>query len=260
MATPSRAQLRSFAMFGGLMIGIGLLSLMRPGANRVRPVERVNPVTNPAVEAPPARERPVRRVRRRAEPPAAPDAPEADEAPEPDPEPPVEVGVEVRDARGRRVADAWVEPVDCPGMSGLAPQGFFAPPGPCIVRAARKDGLLVARGVPVTLDIRPGTDVSFDVPMDEPPRGGVGVQFRGTTEGMRVDSVLPDTPADRAGLEPGDLIVEVEGESVTAMGIEEFVERITGPEGTDVEFTLQYTTDTGTTQQRLLVTRERLGT
>ncbi|MEM6929004.1 MAG: PDZ domain-containing protein [Myxococcota bacterium] len=257
---PSRQQLRGLAMIGGLMLGLGLLSLMRPGGDRPPPVHRTydhaprEPGVQPPPTSAPAPAPPTRRLRQRE---AAP-APSPPEEPPVDPDAPVEVGFEIQDAEGRPLR-AMLEPLDCPGIRFTSVTSFEAPPGPCVVRAVRQDGLLTARGEPVELWVRPGTDQSFEVPMEAPPRGGVGVQFRGTPEGMRVDQVLPDTPADRAGLEPGDLIVEVEGASVLGLPIEDFVAELTGPEGSDVEFTVEYTTDTGTTRQRLLVTRERLG-
>lgn len=254
---PTHKQLRGVAVFVGLMIGLGMLSLMRPGTDRVPPVKReFRRAERPLVEEPapaPRRAAPTRRLRWGRPSPAPAVEPEVEASDEP-----VEVGFTVRGERGEAIA-AQIEPLDCPGIEFTSPSSFRAPPGPCVLRAVRQDGLLMARGEPVTLQIRPGASGTFDVPMDAPPQGGVGVQFRGTGEGMRVDRVLQGTPADRAGLEPGDLIVAVEGESVVGVDIQEFVERITGPEGTDVEFTVEYTTDTGTTQQRLLVTRERLG-
>ena len=238
-------------------MGLGLLSLMRPGANRPRPVEReirmIPPTPELRVERP-TEPPPVRSLRPRDHPRSV--EPEPDVAPA-DPDEPVEVGVIVRDAEGREI-QAMIEPIDCPDIEFTTRMSFRAPPGPCVVRAVRMDGLLAARGQPVTLMVR-SEGQAFDVPMDEPPKGGIGVQFRGTEQGMRVQQVLPGTPAARAGMEAGDLIVGVEGESVVGMPIEDFVEQITGPEGSDVAFTVEYTTDTGTTQQQLLVTRERLG-
>ncbi len=257
---PSRQQLRGLAMFGGLMIGLGLLSMMRPGGDSVRPPERTwNHTPTPSEVSPPG-ERP---ARRQTEPPARQlrtgERPDDAPAPEPvDPDAPVDVSFVVRDAKGRRV-QALVEPLDCPGIEFTSPTSFRAPPGPCVVRALRQDGLLTARGEPVELRVRPGVDATLDIPMEAPPVGGVGVQFRGTSDGMRVSEVLPGTPAERAGLEAGDLIVEIEGESVVGSPIEDFVEQMTGPEGSDVEFTVEFTTDTGTTRQRVLVTRERIG-
>jgi len=244
-------------MFGGLMMGLGLLSLMRPGrVVRPPPVQR-GPAPPPvAVEAPVPVVPPARRVRRPA--PAREPGP-APVEPEPvDPEAPVEIGFDIVDGQGRSI-EAMLEPLDCPGIRFVTKRSFVAPPGPCVVRAVRQDGLLVTRGEPLTLQLRPGIDRDFDITMDEPPKGGIGVQFSVDGAGMRVVRVLPGTPAERAGLEEGDRIVAIEGEPLEGLDVEGLVERMTGPEGSDVEFTLEFTTDTGTTLERVLVPRERLG-
>lgn len=258
----SNRQLRSLAMFGGLMIGLGLLSMMRPGSIDVEPVPRARRAVTPelpVVDAPPPAPRaaPVRPLPRPRSPePSAP--PEPVEAPEAATER-VDVEYVVRDGRGRPIEGAWLEPVDCHGGRVVSGEVFAAAPGPCTVRPVRRDGLLTVYGEPLTVDVQHGRELTIDATLDEPERGGVGVQLRGSPEGMRVLGVLPGTPADRAGLENGDLIVAVGGQSAVGMSLEDFIAEMTGPAGTDVEFTLQYEGEDGTVQEPLVVTRERLG-
>lgn len=52
--------------------------------------------------------------------------------------------------------------------------------------------------------------------------------------GLRVASVFNRSPADRAGLKAGDVIVEVDGESILGQSVDLVVASIKGPEGTDV--------------------------
>lgn len=52
--------------------------------------------------------------------------------------------------------------------------------------------------------------------------------------GLRVGSVFSKSPADRAGLKSGDVIVEVDGESILGKSVELAVAEIKGPEGTEV--------------------------
>lgn len=54
-------------------------------------------------------------------------------------------------------------------------------------------------------------------------------------EGFSVGTVFEGSPADRAGLEPGDVIVAVNGEKIAGDPIDVVVSRIKGPEGTDVD-------------------------
>lgn len=54
---------------------------------------------------------------------------------------------------------------------------------------------------------------------------------------LRVESVVPDSPAQKAGLIPGDRIVEIEGQSVSQFsGVGAAVMKMRGPIGTPVRF------------------------
>jgi carboxyl-terminal processing protease len=64
---------------------------------------------------------------------------------------------------------------------------------------------------------------------------------------------VDDSPAERAGLEPGDVILEVDGEDVAGLRLDELEGRILGPVGTKV--TLK-TRDPGT-GNALVATLER---
>jgi carboxyl-terminal processing protease len=63
---------------------------------------------------------------------------------------------------------------------------------------------------------------------------GIGLTVTEVKEGLRVEKVFPDSPAEKAGLESGDLIVSVEGDSIAGQSSEVSTEKIKGPEGTDV--------------------------
>jgi carboxyl-terminal processing protease len=64
---------------------------------------------------------------------------------------------------------------------------------------------------------------------------GVGLTVSGVDRGLRIATVLPDTPAQRAGLEEGDVIVAVDGKSIAGEPVEVARSRILGPPGTEVE-------------------------
>jgi len=63
---------------------------------------------------------------------------------------------------------------------------------------------------------------------------GVGILISKENAYIKVDSLLDDSPAERAGLDAGDLIVTIDGKNTTNMTLEMAVRRITGPAGTDV--------------------------
>ncbi|MDQ4077046.1 MAG: S41 family peptidase [Chloroflexota bacterium] len=70
--------------------------------------------------------------------------------------------------------------------------------------------------------------------------GGIGAQVSMNEEGQIVIvSPIPDTPASSAGLRPNDVILEVDGTILTDMSLEEAVELIRGPVGTEVTLLIQ---------------------
>ena len=72
---------------------------------------------------------------------------------------------------------------------------------------------------------------------------------------MQIVEVAPGTPAEKAGLEPGDVVVAIGDQAVEGMNARDFIEAMTGPEGTDVEFTIGWAADTGTAVETLALTR-----
>ena len=69
--------------------------------------------------------------------------------------------------------------------------------------------------------------------------GGVGITISAATEaGVDVLAVLADTPAALSGLEVGDRIVAVNGDSVVGSSVREVVGKLRGPIGSQVELTV----------------------
>jgi carboxyl-terminal processing protease len=73
---------------------------------------------------------------------------------------------------------------------------------------------------------------------------GVGIWLERAPEGFRVTSVLEGSPASRAGIAPGDLVVEADGRSLAGADLAQAGEALQGPEGTSV--TLVVRTSEGT--------------
>jgi carboxyl-terminal processing protease len=63
---------------------------------------------------------------------------------------------------------------------------------------------------------------------------GIGLTVTEVKQGLRIEKVFPDSPAEKAGLASGDLIVSVEGDPIAGQSSEVSTEKIKGPEGTDV--------------------------
>ena len=69
--------------------------------------------------------------------------------------------------------------------------------------------------------------------------GGIGIQI-GVEDGqLKVISPLVGTPAYRAGLEAGDMILEIDGKSTEGISIDQAVKQLKGEAGTKVTLTVQ---------------------
>jgi carboxyl-terminal processing protease len=68
--------------------------------------------------------------------------------------------------------------------------------------------------------------------------GGLGIEV--TQEGgfVKVVSPIDDTPADAAGIEAGDFITHVDGESVLGLTLDEAVDMMRGPVGSEIVITV----------------------
>ena len=63
---------------------------------------------------------------------------------------------------------------------------------------------------------------------------GIGLSVLPAKRGLKVSRVFPGSPAAGAGIEPGDTIVSVNGDSIAGESSTEATAKIKGPEGTEV--------------------------
>ncbi len=68
--------------------------------------------------------------------------------------------------------------------------------------------------------------------------GGLGIEVTQENGFVKVVAPIEGTPADRAGLQPNDLITHVDGESVLGLTLNEAVDLMRGPVGTDIKITV----------------------
>ncbi|MDP2892481.1 MAG: S41 family peptidase [Bacillota bacterium] len=69
---------------------------------------------------------------------------------------------------------------------------------------------------------------------------GIGIQVTQNPETyeIKITGVFKDSPAKKAGLLPGDIIIAVDGTDVTAMNVDEVVPMMRGEQGTQVKVTV----------------------
>lgn len=101
-------------------------------------------------------------------------------------------------------------------------------------------GMVESLDDPYTVFMPPDAAQAF---RDELTRGdyvGIGITvLENPRGGVLIGTVFKDSPADRAGLQQGDLIVGVDGKDVTQEPLETVATMVRGVEGTDVTLTIQ---------------------
>ncbi|XDA98533.1 S41 family peptidase [Sulfitobacter sp. LCG007] len=68
--------------------------------------------------------------------------------------------------------------------------------------------------------------------------GGLGIEVTQEEGFVKVVSPIDGTPADEAGIEAGDFITHVDGESMLGLNLDEAVEMMRGPVGSDIVITI----------------------
>lgn len=73
---------------------------------------------------------------------------------------------------------------------------------------------------------------------------GIGAWVDGTGEYLTIVSPMPDSPAEKAGLLPGDQIIAIDGEDMTGIDGNLVIRKVLGPAGTSLTLTI-YREDEG---------------
>jgi len=68
--------------------------------------------------------------------------------------------------------------------------------------------------------------------------GGLGIEVTQENGFIKVVSPIDDTPADNAGIEAGDFITKVDGESTLGKTLDEAVDKMRGPVGSEIIITV----------------------
>ncbi len=69
--------------------------------------------------------------------------------------------------------------------------------------------------------------------------GGLGLEVTETSGLLKVITPIDDTPGSRAGIKPGDIIVEINGRSTEGMNLDNAVTEMRGAPGTQVALTIK---------------------
>jgi len=82
--------------------------------------------------------------------------------------------------------------------------------------------------------------------------GGLGIQISIRDGILTIISPIEGTPADEAGLRPGDRIIEIEGETTKDITLEEAVKRLRGAKGEEVTIRIWRSLKGGTSETQLV--------
>jgi carboxyl-terminal processing protease len=69
--------------------------------------------------------------------------------------------------------------------------------------------------------------------------GGLGLEVTQTDGLLKVITPIDDTPGSRAGIKPGDIIVEINGQSTEGLSLDDAVTKMRGEAGTKITLTLK---------------------
>ncbi|MCK6529209.1 PDZ domain-containing protein [Myxococcota bacterium] len=152
----------------------------------------------------------------------------------------------VLDTDGRPAARSWVEVWDGAGgrigRAWCGEDGFFSlevPSGDVEAQAFRADGLLTARSPRLHAVVGSGGEAELRLVLPSRRTGGLGIQIASAGDGVAVQGVIPGGPGERLGLEPGDVIVAVDGAPVDGRDLDAAVGAITGASGSSVRLTVR---------------------
>jgi carboxyl-terminal processing protease len=107
------------------------------------------------------------------------------------------------------------------------------------LKNAAMSGAVAALGDPHTVYMEP----EFAADFLKDTRGqnsyaGIGARLQDDPAGARIVSVFSGSPAEEAGVEPGDIIKQVDGVDAAGTSVDQIVTRIKGPEGSRVKVQL----------------------
>jgi carboxyl-terminal processing protease len=99
-------------------------------------------------------------------------------------------------------------------------------------------GMLDSIGDPHTGYMDPDQFFQANIPM-EGEYEGIGAWVDTTSEFLTIISPMPDSPAENAGLLPGDEVIKIDGEDMTGLDGSLVIKKVLGPAGSKVVLTIR---------------------
>jgi carboxyl-terminal processing protease len=120
------------------------------------------------------------------------------------------------------------------------------------------DGMMRGVSDRYTVFLTPKEYAGLNAGLDGSDFGGTGIviQIDDKTKYISVENIVPDGPADKAGIEQDDLITTIDGVSTKGMSLPQASSKLRGKEGTRV--TLTITRDSGALAAPIVITRAKI--
>lgn len=100
-------------------------------------------------------------------------------------------------------------------------------------------GMLKALGDDHTSYLDPDLAQRFEAELNGQEYDGIGAWVDITGEYLKIISPMPGSPAEKAGLKPGDMIMAIDGEDMSGIDGELVRQRVLGPKGSTVTLTVR---------------------
>ena len=98
-------------------------------------------------------------------------------------------------------------------------------------------GLMQSLGDPHSTYMSPDQYRQFNAPL-EGKYTGIGVWIDSSKDYLTIDGLMPGSPAEKAGILPGDIVTAVDSKDMTGLHPELVLRQMQGPAGTNVTLTL----------------------
>ncbi len=148
----------------------------------------------------------------------------------------------------------WFDPIIETRL--LLASRFIDPADDRAMQEAALAAMVASLGDPYTVYVPPAEERDFDKAM----RGtyvGIGAEIDIHENYLRIVTPLEDSPALRAGVLAGDLVLEIDGESTLGKSADECIDMLLGEEGTPVTIAVRHSDGR---EDRLTIVRARIET
>jgi carboxyl-terminal processing protease len=122
-----------------------------------------------------------------------------------------------------------------------------------LINGARR-GMVAAAGDKYTAFFNRKEAAEFDSDLSGSIGGGIGTQIGLRDNRVTIIKVLKDTPAEKAGLQAGDTLIAVNGESMDGKTTDDAVKKIRG----DIDTTVKLTIARGSETKDVTITRKEI--